>query len=222
MRMNPSVLRSTAIMSFRARPLRNADRSRLRRAAVLLVALTAAGIGYHVAGTPPVYLESATVVFTLPRSDMSPHAYKRFVNPSIMSGEAMVQVLMSPQTRFQIRRAGGTASVSLALVNLYNEEYPDYGIPLATLSAVSPSTEATHHTFMIAARLLRGLYAYRQAEAGADARIRFSAQIIADTGPTRQQGSLKRVLAGLGLLALVAVGALWGLIDARLRRASSS
>jgi hypothetical protein len=193
---------------------RGASRSRLRLTAVLLAALITGGVGYNIIATPPTYAESATVVFSLPKSDYSSYAYRRFATTTITSGEAMSQTLMSPQTQRKIRLAGGTASVDLALVNLYNEEYPDYGLPLATLTTASPSMADAHRTFMIAARRLSSLLATGQAAAGAPARHRLSAQFIADTGPVIQKGSLKRALAGLVVLALAAVAGLWKLIDA--------
>lgn len=193
--------------------LRKARRTRLRLAAVVGITLITAGAGYDIISTPPAYLESATVMFALPKADNSPNAYYKFVTSGITSGEAMVQVLMSPQGQRQIRLAGGTASVNIALVNLYSEQYPDYGVPLATLTTVSPSAENTHRTFMIAVQRLGTLLAVRQKEVGVTARNRISTEVIADTGPTVRAGSVKRVLAGLAVLALVAVGALWSLVD---------
>jgi hypothetical protein len=194
---------------------RDAGRKRLRLAAVLVVVIVAAGVGYGVMSTPRTYLESATVVFSLPKSATSPNAYYKFAVSGITSGEAMTQILMSPQAQRRIRRAGGTASVNLALVNLYNEEYPDYGVPLATLTVASPSAENVHITFMIAARRLSSLLTARQAKVGVNPRNRISTQIIADTGPILQSGSPKRAFGGLIILALVAVAALWSRIDRR-------
>jgi hypothetical protein len=194
---------------------RDAGRSRLRLAAALLVALFTAGVGYDVMKTQPAYLESATIVFAWPRTNTSAYAYTKFVTSSTTTGEAMSQVLLSPPIQREIRLAGGTARVSLALVNLYNQEEPDYGRPLATLTALSPSADATHRTFVIAARQLIGLLAARQAAAGASPRERLSARLIADTGPAAQRGSLKRALGGLGVLALAAGAGLWKVIDAR-------
>jgi hypothetical protein len=194
---------------------RDAQRSVLRLVAVLVVSLVGSGAAYDIASTPPTYLESGTVVFSLPKSLTSPKAYFIFANPLITSSEVIVQSLMSPQDQRQIRDAGGTASVTMALVNLYDEEYPDYGVPLATLTAASPSAAHAHRTFMIAARRLGDLLAARQAAAGVTRRNRITALVIADTGPAVQTGSSKRVLAGLVLLALVAIAGLWGIIDAR-------
>jgi hypothetical protein len=187
----------------------------LHLAAVVAVALLAVGVGYSIAETPPTYLESATVVFKLPKSKTSPNAYYIFAVPLITSGEAVAQTLMSDQAMRQIQGAGGTASVKLALVNLYDEEYPDYGVPLATLTATSPSPENVHRTFMIAERRIGHILAAQQAQLHVAPRNRISDQIIADTGPLPQDGSSKRVFAGLALLTVVAVSTLRGFLNRR-------
>jgi len=192
-----------------------ASRSRLRLTAVALVGLAAAGVGYAIITAPPTYAQSATIVFALPKSDSSGYAYGRFVTSAITSGEAMSQALLSPQVMRGIRLAGGTASVDLELVNLFNQEHPDYGVPLATLTTASLNSGTAHRTFLIAKRRLSSLLAARQAAAGAKTRDRLSAQFIADTGPVAVKGSLRRALAGLGVLALAAVTGLWQLIDVR-------
>jgi hypothetical protein len=192
-----------------------AARKRLRVVAVMVVVLLAAGIGHGIESTPPTYFDSATVMFSLPRSQTAPMAYYFYAPSLIMSGEGISQILTSPQVQDQIRRAGGTAIVSLPLVNLYNEEYPDYGVPLATLTTASQSAAAARRTFMIAARLIGQILATSQANAGVSPRNRISAQILAATGPVVQKGSSKRVFAGLALLAAVATSMLWGLIDRR-------
>jgi hypothetical protein len=190
-------------------------RKRLRVVAVLVVILLAAGIGYDIESNPPTYLDSATVMFSLPKSQTAPIAYYLFAPSLIMSGEGISQILTSPQVQTQIGKAGGTASIGLALVNLYNEEYPDYGEPLATLTAASQSAANARRTFKIAAGLLDKILNTIQAKAGMPPRNRISAQILARTGPVIQTGSSKRAFAGLALLAAVVTAILWGFIDRR-------
>jgi hypothetical protein len=195
-------------------------RRRLRRAAVMVVFLLAAGLAYAIEGVPPTYLDSASVLFSLPKSQTNPNAYYYFAPSLIMSGEGISQLLANPQVRGQIRRAGGTADVNLALINLYNEEYPEYGEPLATLTSASQSAASTHRTFRIAKRVLDKILNSIQENAGVPMHNRISAQIFADTGPIIQQGSSKRVYAGIALLAAIGTGLLWGLIDRRVTRPS--
>jgi hypothetical protein len=188
---------------------------RLRLAAAVVVLGLVAGVACYIEKTPPMYVESATVMFSLPASQNTPYAYLMFGSSVIMSGEAITQILLSPQAKRKMREAGGTASVNMALVNLYNQEYPDYGVPLATLTAVSPSAADTRRTFAISARLLGHILAARQADAGVPPRDRISAQIIGESGPASATGSAKRVVAGLALLAVVAVSVAWGFLDRR-------
>jgi len=171
--------------------------------------LLAAGAGYDIEISPPMYLESATVELSLPKAQNAPNAYYMFAPSLIASGEAMVQILMSPSAQRQIGAAGRGASVSLALVNLYNEEYPHYGVPLATLTAASPVAADAHRTFVVTARVLGLVLAARQRQAGVPRRARISAHILGDSGPIIQTGSRARVFGGLALLAAIAVSLAW-------------
>ena len=184
-------------------------RKRLRLALVVATLLLAAGAGYSIEISPHMYLESATVELSLPQAQNAPNAYYMFAPSLIASGEAMVQILMSPSVQRQIGGTGRGASVSLALVNLYNEEYPYYGVPLATLTAASPVAAEAHRTFAVAARVLGLLLAAQQKQAGVPPRERISAQILGDSGPIIQTGSRARVFGGLALLAAMAVGLAW-------------
>jgi hypothetical protein len=190
-------------------------RKRVRLLALVAVLVLAAGLRYVIASSPPTYLESATVVFSLPKSQTAPNAYIIFASSLITSGEAMSEIMQSPQAQRKIREAGGTAKVSLALVNLYDEEYPNYGVPLATLTVSALDAAGVHRTFAIASRLLHRLLAGLQSGVGVRPHNRISAQIIGDTGVAAQPGSPKRVLAGLMILALVTVSALWNALDRR-------
>lgn len=176
---------------------------------VVATLLAAAGAGYDIEISPHMYLESATVELSLPETQNAPNAYYMFAPSLIASGEVMVQILMSPSAQAQIGAVGHGASVSLALVNLYNEEYPDYGVPLATLTAASPVAADAHRTFVVAARVLGLLLAVRQKQAGVPPRGRISAQILGDSGPIIQAGSRARVFGGLALLAGMVAGLAW-------------
>ena len=175
--------------------------------------VVAAGVGYEFKSTPPTYLDSAAVIFNLPQSQTAPNAYFSHAASLITSGNAMTKILASPQTQRAIREAGGTADVSLALNNLYNQQYPDYGEPLATLTAAAPSAAGAHRAFVVSARLIGHLLAARQAQAGVPGRDRIFAQIVGDTGPIAQAGSPRRAFAGLALLAVIAAAVARGLID---------
>ena len=184
-------------------------RKRLRLTLVVATLLLAAGVGYDIEISPHRYLESATVELSLPQAQNAPNAYYMFAPSLIASGEAMVQILMSPSVQRQIGASGRGARVSLALVNLYNEEYPYYGVPLATLTATSPVAATCHRTFAVAARVLGLLLAAQQQQEGVPPRERISARILGDSGPIIQTGSRARVFGGLALLAAIAVSLAW-------------
>jgi hypothetical protein len=184
-------------------------RKRLRLILVVATLLLAAGAGYDIKVSQPRYLESATVELSLPKARNAPDSYYMFAPSLIASSEVMVQILMSPSAQRQIGAVGRDTSVSLALVNLYNEEYPDYGVPLATLTAVSPVAADAHRTFVAATRVLRLLLTTRQRQMGVPPRERISAWILGDSGPVIQTGSRARVFGGLALLTAIAAGLAW-------------
>jgi hypothetical protein len=181
----------------------------LRLTLVVATLLLAAGAGYDIKISPPMYLESAIVELNLPKAHNAPNDYYKRAPSLIASGEVMVQILMSPPAQRQIDAAGPGASASLALVNLYDEQYPNYGVPLATLTAASPVAADAHRTFVAATRVLGLLLAARQKQLGVLPRERITAQILGDSGPIVQTGSRARVFGGLALLAAIGAGLAW-------------
>ena len=181
----------------------------LRLTLVVATLLLAAGAGYDIKISPPMYLESAIVELNLPKAHNAPNDYYKRAPSLIASGEVMVQILMSPPAQRQIDAAGPGASASLRLVNLYNEQYPNYGVPLATLTAASPVAADAHRTFVAATRVLGLLLAARQKQLGVLPRERITAQILGDSGPIVQTGSRARVFGGLALLAAIGAGLAW-------------
>jgi hypothetical protein len=191
-------------------------------AAVAVVIVAVAAVGYDIKSTPVTYIDSATVILSLPKSETSPIAYEAHIVPLITTSELITQVLMSPQDQRKIRAAGGTATVSLTLVNLYDEEYPNYGVPMATLTSTSTNAAAAQHTFAIAVRRIDDSLAAMQARAGVAQGHRISASLIAWSGPVAQPGSKKRVYGGLAILAMMAVSTSWGMINRRRGLAAST
>jgi hypothetical protein len=184
-------------------------RKRLRLILVAATLLLAAGAGYDIEVSQPEYLESATVELFLPKAQNAPDSYYMFAPSLIASSEVMAQILMSPSSQRQIDVGGRGTGVSLALVNLYNEEYPDYGVPLTTLTAVSPVAADAHRTFVAAARLLHLVLTTWQRQLRVPPRQRISARILGDSGPVIQAGSRARVFGGLALLTAIAAGLAW-------------
>src|SRR5215469_8405240 len=109
-------------------------------AVVLILAIAAL---HSVKSTPPTYQESSTVIFVAPTSNNFPNPYDSDSDaPLITTDEIMVRTMMSPQSQHLVQAAGGSGDFTVAMVNLYNQEYPDYGIPNATITTEASSPEA--------------------------------------------------------------------------------
>jgi hypothetical protein len=178
---------------------------RLRAAALTAVFILTIVAGFVIKETPPSYVESATVLFELPAGDTAASAYSRLGPSLIATGQVISQIVMSPQSRTRIQARGGSANYSLALNNIYNQDYPYYSYPEATLTTSSLNVTSTGRTFSVAARLVSRILAARQEKARVPSADRITARIIGDPQPTASAGSRKRALAGLAVLAAVAI-----------------
>jgi hypothetical protein len=198
----------------------------LQRLLILAIAFAiTAMVGSEIKRTPPEYLESASVVFKLPRPFVGGKAETldtAIRYPSlIIASDVMVQSLMNPEYQHLIEDAGGTAAVSLTMANANDEEYPAYPYPLATLTAQSASPLAAHHTFTVALRVLTQLVLKRQMAAAVPARSRMTISMLGDTGPVSQHGSTKRSLIALVLLAIIGTSIVLRWLEHSRRRVAS-
>jgi hypothetical protein len=165
---------------------------------LILGAVTAVAVEHG----PPTYLESALVILVA-RDTPGLDSPGSTVGGSLITTSAtMVQSLTSSRSVSQIREAGGTSNYSLALVNFYNLDYPEYSYPFATLTATAGTIAAARLTFSAVLRTFRRQLADRQAGVPSSGQI--SVRVVGDTGPVLQPGSAKRSLAGLALLAVIA------------------
>jgi hypothetical protein len=185
--------------------------------AVVLIGILAATTGGAIVMARPAYAESATVIFALPRQYSPVASYTWQAQSLISTSFAISQVLTGPQVASRIRAAGGTGSYDLALVNLYNQDYPDYDYPEALLTVSSVSAVSTRRTFLIVKKVLTEVLSDWQRQAGAPAADRIVANVTDDSGPKAEVGSLKRSLAGLVLLALVCGSTALSMISRRKR-----
>jgi hypothetical protein len=186
--------------------------------AMTVVLMIVTGVAYGILSTPPIYSESATVVFMARNSPLGSRSNPSFLNPLVTTEVMMVDTLASPLAQSQIREAGGTASVDFVPFNLYSLQYPDYAEPIATLTTVSQRPADVQRTFKAVLRILGQRLAAMQARAGVPAHSRIQAFPVADTGPTVQPGSSTRVSAGLALLAVVAVFMVASFLERRQNR----
>jgi hypothetical protein len=177
--------------------------------AVTLVAILTVVAGASIASDRPVYVESAIVLFAPPPLYTSAVAYTWQEQSLIATGAVISQVIMGPQIADQTRAAGGRAAYDLSLINLYNDDYPDYSYPEALLTVSSPAEETTRDTYLVAKRMINEVLAKRQERAGSHAGDLIVASFTDNTGPVAETGSPKRSLAGLLLLALVCGGTAW-------------
>lgn len=190
-------------------------RQRVQAVAIAIGTVLATGIGYSAYNTVPVYVESATVLFTTAGATSADVAYALPLPSLITTGAIASHLVMDPATARLISAAGGTASYNLALINFYNEDYPSYDYPEATLTASSTSALAAHKTFVIATRTLNQVLQRIQAQRRVAVAARIVIRLIGASGPIATVGSHKRVLAGLLLLFMIIGSAIWRTVNQR-------
>ena len=186
--------------------------SLLRRhvAAVAVVLVLAAGVGYGLHHRNPGYADTATVDFTGPKN-FGPFTVSQAL---LVIDELTANTVMSAKGQQQVRDAGGTASFDAALVNLHNEDYPDYSVPYVNLTTTSPSPVAAQDTLSVVLRVLAEDLSALQAQQGVKPDNKIGLRVIAaPTGPLVQSGSSKRTLAGLGALTIIVVFMVAGFLD---------
>src|SRR5579859_4425045 len=150
-------------------------------AAAILVLLPTAAAGLSIMRTRPLYAESATVLFATP-SGQSAAVYTMRVDSLISTGSATSQIVMSTRVKDQIAADGGTATYSVALVNLYNQDYPDYSYPEATVTVTSADPAATQRTYLLVRSALTAVLARQQREAGVRPADAIGARFTDDSG----------------------------------------
>ncbi len=173
--------------------------------AAMVVVVLAVGAAYTFKRTPLTYGESATMILTVPKSLANPNPYATFDEPLITTSGVVALSMMGAQSLQKVRAAGAVGTYNVALVNLYNEQYPNYGEPSVTVTATAHDPAAAHNTFAIVIRLFQDNLAARQAQQGVPPHDRIGAHEAGDTGPMLASGSRKRVFAGLTVLTIVAV-----------------
>jgi hypothetical protein len=179
--------------------------------AVTVVLAIAAGSAWDIKSNPPVYQESAEVIFAVP----GPNPYSTLNSELVPAANLMTRTMQGAGYEQQVRQAGGTAEFNIGLVNLYNEQFPYYDDPYVTVTAQSPGPEDASRTFQIAVRVFRNLVTVRQAQAGVQRQDFITTHIVADSGPVAQLGSMKRALAGLVVLTIMVLFLVVNFLDRR-------
>jgi hypothetical protein len=174
--------------------------TRRHRVGVVTVLVLAACLAYGLEHSAPGYSDSATVAFTAPGADLFSHQSGLLVIDALTADS-----VMSETGHQQVRAAGGTAHYNVALVNLNDEDYPNYSDPYVTVTTTSPSPSAAQRTFSAVMQVLRhDLAAMQEQQAAKPATWIQARTIAAPSGPVAQGGSRKRTLAALAVLALIA------------------
>lgn len=171
--------------------------------ATTIVALAAGMLSYHLIRGNPGYIDSGGVAFTAPKSSVTMFQNMR----SLLAVEdAVAAYMMGSQAEQQVRAAGGTAPYNVAMLNLYNEQYPDYSQPYVTIAVMSHYPEATRKTFGAVLGVLRKATAMLQEQVGATSKNEVRATLAAEpTGPIAQGGSHRRSYAALAVLTIIAI-----------------
>jgi hypothetical protein len=186
---------------------------RRHRIAIAIAALAAGMFGHYLIRGNPGYIDSGGVAFTAPKNPMSMFANKRSLQ---VVEEAAAWFMMGSQGEQQVRAAGGTASYNVAMLNLYNQEFPNYSQPYVTVTVMSNYPEEDQQTFRAVLGVLRKATATLQEQVGAAPKNVVTTTLVAQpTGPIAQGGSHKRSYAGMVVLTIIAVYAIARVLDRR-------
>jgi hypothetical protein len=166
--------------------------------AVTMVILLATGVAYSFKHVPPTYQESATLVLTAQGGS------NRYDDSLITTAQVMIRWTTGAQGQQKLRQAGAASGFNVALVNLYDQEYPNYPYPFVTVSASAQDPAVAHRTFVIGTQVFLSELLAQQVKQGVLPRNRITAYSVGDNGPVILPGSRVRTFAGLLLLTLVA------------------
>jgi hypothetical protein len=181
--------------------------------AVAVIFTLAGGLAYHFKHATPGYAETATVEFTAPGNGVATFSGQTGV---LVMDELVANSAMSPAGQEQVTHAGGGADYDVALVNLNNEDFPNYSNPYVTVTTTSPSAAEVQKTFLAVMQVLNRDLMTLQLRQGAQPGFLMGLRTIgAPSGPIAQTGSPKRVVVGLAILTLIAAFMTARLLDRR-------
>jgi hypothetical protein len=168
--------------------------------AVIVVVALAAGLYHHIEHADPGYTDSATVAFTGPGGDLGADGQDLLVIDALVT-----DMVMSSEGHQKVQSIGGTAYYDVALVNLNDEDFPDYGVPYVTVMTTSADPSDAQNTFSAVMHLMQEDLTSLQAEQRAKPKSWMGLRTIAvPTGAVAQSGSPKRAFAALAALAVMA------------------
>lgn len=181
--------------------------------AVVAVLVVVLGVAYSFKHTAPTYVETATITIVPPVSGAHPNAFTAVGGALTTAAGTIATTAMSYQSQQQVLREGGTAQVDVEPVNSYDLEYPDYSSPYVTVTTTSTDFAAVHRTFTLVSNLITSQVMAQQVQDNVTPNNQIQLVVSGDTGPLLEQGSSKRALGALVILALVAVFGVASFLD---------
>lgn len=185
--------------------------------AVLAVVIVTAGLAYTFKHAAATYSEGGTMVFVPPETGPAPNPLEGVggtVAESLAeSAGAVASQIMSPAGQQEVRQAGGTAGFNVQLLNSYDLEYPNYSNPYLVLNTTSGDPVAAHQTFTALDKVIASDFTAEQVRDNVVPANRIPVVLTGDTGPLAEQGSSKRALGALVLLAAVVALAVASFLD---------
>ena len=181
---------------------------RRHAAALMIVLVLAAALGYELKHAKPMYNDSSTVVF---RTSANPFGTG---NGFLVTADLTARSMMSPQSEQLVRQAGGTVNYQVSLVNLYNIEYPEYSVPYATISVTAPDPADAERTYSAAMQVLTKELKARQAGDGINPVNQIGVHVMsATTGSVPLSGYPKRTFGALAVLTIIAAFLIAAFLD---------
>jgi hypothetical protein len=178
-----------------------------------LVCVLALGLAYHLLHLDPGYSDTGTIAITAPKAWGQQNAFTD-VEDLLTTEEVLGWYVMGPQGQQAVRTAGGTASYDVAFKNDYTQQYPSYSEPYLIVTVTSPDPGRAEATFNAVIKVIESNAATRQLQLGANQRYLVVASPAgAPSGPVANKGSRTRVVAGLLVLAIIAVAATAAFLD---------
>jgi len=182
--------------------------------AIAIVLLIAMGTAYGFKRTPPTYQDGGSLVLTPVQAVPNPNPYTSpFAESMISTGEVMVKWLAGPEGHRALDRSGAGDNFSATLINFSDQEYPFYGQPYLTVTGTGHSLAEAQSVLTEGVQVFDNELADLQGQVDVPRDARITTHMVGDTGPLFQPGSNKRVYAGLGILAIVAVVMLTSFLD---------
>jgi hypothetical protein len=137
---------------------------------------------------------------------------QRYPNPyeagggSIVTGAGVIANYVNGSVGQKlVSAAGGTLPYTVQLINVYNQDFPNYPSPEVDVEVNGTDIGAVTHTYAAVIQVIKAQNVARQVAAKSPKVDWMTIKVIGGNGPLAQPGSSKRTLGGLMLLTLVGI-----------------